>query len=308
VNRTAKILTNTVAAVGLGLWLVTGLELLTWYLKALGLAGAELGDLGIAIVELGEIPRSLALLLALTAVVWLASERFVRGEPVFQRLFPLVCAIAALTLTALATALHLAIAGHADGNELQLFGRVSWPQVVLASAAVNLAGAICALLARASDSRPWAVALAALPALVAIAFYLTVTRRIAELGVDVDGTATLPLIFPRPFTLAAALGLPLAAAVALVLLGRRAGIPRPTRSALLAAAPALYALHAAVCLGTVSPLMPLTGFAVDEQVRRLNDWATWGQAVLFGALWIALFAIQCRRYLARIETDEEVTR
>jgi len=101
-TRVAQITTNVAAAAGLALWLLAGLELLTWYLKALGLAGAELGELGIAIVELGEIPRSLALLLALTAVVWTASERLARGEPVFQRLFPLVCAGAALVLTVLA--------------------------------------------------------------------------------------------------------------------------------------------------------------------------------------------------------------
>jgi hypothetical protein len=296
-KRLAELLPEIASAVGLGLWLLVGVELLSAYLKALGLGGAAIGDLGIAIVEIGQIPSSLAMLLTLTVVIWIASERLVRGEPVLHRLLPIVVATCALLMAVLAAAIHAMCSADVDPDKLRLFGGLTWPLLVFSFTAVALAGAICALFARATDGRPWAVALAALPALAALGFYTLVTRSIADYGVE--DAPTLPLIFPRPWSIALGLALPIAVAIGLWLLGRRRGGTRPLRSALLAAAPLAYALHALVCLGTASPLELLAGFAIDDGARRANELGTWILAALFGVAWVVLFAIQRRRYLKR---------
>jgi hypothetical protein len=294
-KRLAGIIPDAVAAVGLGAWLLAGFELAASYLKALGLAGAEIGRLGIAIVELGDLPRSLALLLAMTGALWIGSERLVRGEPVLLRHLPLVFSICAASLIAALLIVHLGFAGDADPQKLLLFGGLTWPLLVLTVAVVCGAGVAVALLARASRSRVWSTLYAALPGLAAIGFYLMVSRRISDYGID----EALPLLFPRPWTLLVGLALPTAAAVGLTVLARRTGTGRPLSTALLAVGPWIYALHAIVCLGTAAPLMLLAGFAVDDGTRSTNDWATWILAGVFGAIWIALFAIQRRRYLTR---------
>jgi hypothetical protein len=294
----AELLPEVVASFGLGVWLLAALELVAWYLKALGLAGAEIGELGLAIAELGEIPRTLALLLALTAALAIASERIVRGESVFHRLFPLLLAALALLPTAIAAAIHLALYGQADPDRLRLYSGLTWPPLILTAGAIQTAVAICALLARGAGGRPWAAVLFALPLAAALGFYLLVTRTIADYGVN-PGANALPAIFPRPWSLALGLAVPIATFFGLERLARAAESGRPRRTALTAAAAWSLALHAVVCLGTVAPLMPLAGFAVDERVRQVNEWASWILAAGFAALWIALYAIQSRRYRTR---------
>lgn len=297
-KRLAELLPEVVATVGLGVWLLAALELAAWYLKALGLAGAGIGDLGAAISTLGDIPRTLALLLTLTAALVIASERIVRGASVFHRLFPVLLAVLALLLTAIGAAIHLCLSGGADPERLRLFSGLTWPLLFLSAGAVQVAVAVCAPLARGTGGRPWAAALFALPLVAALGFYLLVTRPIADHGVDPMGAA-LPAIFPRSWSVALGLALPIAAFVGLERLSRAAEGARPRRTALSAAAAWSLALHAGVCLGTVAPLMPLAGFAVDDRVRRVNEWATWILAAGFAALWIALWAIQRRRYRTR---------
>ena len=298
-KRIAQILPDVVAAVGLGAWLLAGFELAASYLKALGLAGAEIGELGIAIAEIGELPRSLALLLAMTAALWIGSERLVQGRPVLRRQLPLAFAICGAALITSVLTVHFTFAAGADGEKLLLFGGLTWPLLTLTLAAVTGAGAVVALLARSSDGRAWPALFAGLPALAAILFYAMVTRRVADYGVDTGTSEVLPAIFPRPLTLTVGLAVPIVAAVGLAALGRRSGSDRPVASALVAVAPWLYSLHALVCFGTAAPLMLLAGFGVDDRIRAANEWATWILAGVFGAIWIALFVVQRRRYLAR---------
>lgn len=298
-KRLAGIIPDVVAVVGLGAWLLVGFELTASYLKALGLAGAVIGDLGIAIVGVGDIPRTLALLLAMTAALWIGSERMVQGRPVLRRQLPLAFAICAAALIAAVLTVHFAFSGQAAGEKLLLFDGLTWPLLALTIAAVTGAGALVALLARSSRGRVWPVLFAGLPSLAAILFYGMVTRRIADYGVDTDTFDAFPLIFPRPLTLIAGLLLPIAAGAGLALAGRRSGIERPVATALIAVGPWLYAAHALVCLGTASPFALLCALIGDDGSNTANEWAIWILAVVFGAIWVALFAIQRRRYLSR---------
>lgn len=295
----AHIVRNIVAAVGLGAWLLAAFDLLAAYLKALGLAGAEIGELGIAIAEIGELPRSLALLLAMTAALWLGSERLVQGRPVLRRQLPLAFSICGAALITAVFGVHFGLAAGAEPQELALFGGLTWPLLALTLAIVTGAGSVVALLARASEGRAWPAVFAGLPGLAAVLFYAMVTRRIADYGVDTDTAGVLPLIFPRPWTLIAGLAIPTVAVVGLTALGRRVGAESSVASALVAVAPWLYALHAVVCLGTAAPLMLMSGFAVDDRVRQVNERSTWILAAAFAAAWIALYAVQRRRYRAR---------
>lgn len=301
-KRLAELLPEITSAVGLGVWLLIALELHAWYVKALGLAGADIGDLGIATVEIGDVPRTLAMLLALTVAIGVASERYVRGAAVFHSVYPPLLATLCLALPAIAGAVHLGLEGGADPDRLRLFAGLSWPLLILTLDAVCVGAAVSALLARGRGGRPWAAVLFALPLAAGLAFYLLVTRTIADYGVDPDA-GTLPLVFPRPWSIALGLALPLAAFAGLNLLCRAAEVERPRRTALAAAAPWSLALHAWVCLGTTAPLVRLAGFATGDRVRDINEWATWLLAAVFAALWIALYVIQRRRYLRRRPAD-----